>query len=212
MAKIKTCKGCGVPQLVSKEQEWLDNGVIRQKRTQAAAWSSTKPKTLSSLFAGIEEISAFPSSTSSSRASARTSRGIPKRLSATGAQDRPPYRFRRGGREAEQHWGLLRLRGHRARGGPAQWRRRRLPVHDHHRPPFPDLLRRGGAGRLGGHGRARQLSSPTERSMARYKVTVHVGKHPIELSERLERQTLSLQARKDGLRKVLALRDAPDRG
>lgn len=60
MGKIKTCRGCGVPCLVGKEQSWLDSGVIRQTKTQDMRMIFYESENLSSLFSNIEEIIGLP--------------------------------------------------------------------------------------------------------------------------------------------------------
>jgi hypothetical protein len=60
MGKIKVCRKCGVPRLVSKDQSWLDNGVIQQTRDKANRMVFYESDNLSSLFAGIEGIIGLP--------------------------------------------------------------------------------------------------------------------------------------------------------
>ncbi len=58
--KIKVCRKCGVPRLVSKEQNWLDNGVIQQTMDKANRMVFYESDNLSSLFEGIEGIIGLP--------------------------------------------------------------------------------------------------------------------------------------------------------
>lgn len=60
MGKIKVCRKCGTPRLVSKEQNWLDNGVIQQTMDKANRMVFYETDNLSSLFEGIEGIIGLP--------------------------------------------------------------------------------------------------------------------------------------------------------
>ncbi len=60
MGKIKVCRKCGVPRLVSQDQKWLDNGVIQQTMDRANRMVFYESDNLSSLFEGIEGIIGLP--------------------------------------------------------------------------------------------------------------------------------------------------------
>jgi hypothetical protein len=54
--ELKTCPECGVPELVTGEQKWLDNGDIVQKRNQSHRMVFVETDNLDHLFRGIERI------------------------------------------------------------------------------------------------------------------------------------------------------------
>jgi len=60
MAKIRVCGRCGVPHRVSKEQRWLDNGVIRHSKDPDIRMIFYESENLDNLFRGIEEIIGLP--------------------------------------------------------------------------------------------------------------------------------------------------------
>jgi hypothetical protein len=60
MAKIKTCKQCGVPRLVSKGQTWHDNGVVTETKDPEHRMFLCESDYLEDLFQGIEDTIGIP--------------------------------------------------------------------------------------------------------------------------------------------------------
>ncbi len=60
MAKVKTCKECGVPSLVSKGQTWHDNGVITEAKDAEHRMLLCESDNLEALFREIEKIIGLP--------------------------------------------------------------------------------------------------------------------------------------------------------
>jgi hypothetical protein len=54
--ELKTCPECGVPELITDEQAWLDNGDIVQKRNQSHRMVFVETDNIDPLFRGIEWI------------------------------------------------------------------------------------------------------------------------------------------------------------
>jgi hypothetical protein len=60
VARMKTCKECGVPSLVSKGQIWHDNGVITEAKDPGHRMLLCESDDLEALFRGIEKIIGLP--------------------------------------------------------------------------------------------------------------------------------------------------------
>ncbi len=60
MAEIKVCGGCGIPRRVGKEQRWRDNGVIAHAKDPGIRMIFYESENLDNLFHGIEEIIGLP--------------------------------------------------------------------------------------------------------------------------------------------------------
>ena len=60
MAKVARCGRCGVPKRVGKEQRWLDNGVIRHAKDPDIRMIFYESENLDNLFRGVGEIIGLP--------------------------------------------------------------------------------------------------------------------------------------------------------
>lgn len=60
VAKIKVCKECGVPLMVSRGQTWKDNGTIVQTKDPAHRMSFFEPEMLNGIFSRLESILGVP--------------------------------------------------------------------------------------------------------------------------------------------------------
>jgi len=60
MNPIERCPGCGVPQIITAEHSWLNNGDIVQSRNQSNRMVFMETENIDPLFKGIEQIIGMP--------------------------------------------------------------------------------------------------------------------------------------------------------
>jgi hypothetical protein len=192
VAKIKLCRECGVPLMVSKGQTWKDNGTIVQTKDPDHRMSFFEPEMLNGIFSRLESILGVPIDKIVIESKGNEAREYVEKLL-------PPI-----ARKLARHVGMGMVADNLSRNGRALGfgdvalvdRRRKGDADDYvaMRVRNPHSLMVLQAEMLGAweaiDGRDNQVRYE-QADGDEYLLTVSVGSHPIELREHLKFRTYS---------------------